>query len=103
MKINERIRNLREDAEPRITQAEIAEAIGIDRKTYNRYEQGKTEIRIETVIEIAKYFKVSVDYIVGLTDDKTPSKQSFETKKLIRAFNEHPEHQKSIKKLLDIT
>lgn len=63
-----RIRDLREDAE--LSQRQIAEIIHMHKTTYTRYETGEREIPFNIVILLAKYYKVSIDYIAGLTDIK---------------------------------
>ena len=61
-----RIRSLREDHD--LSQREIAEAIHMHKTTYTRYETGEREIPFNVVILLAKFHKVSLDYIAGLTD-----------------------------------
>ena len=67
----ERIKALREDND--ITQNVMAEHLNIAQNTYSQYENGKREIPINILIQICKYFKVSSDYILGLTDKKRPN------------------------------
>lgn len=52
------IRTLNKD-----TQANTAKAISIDQSTYSRYEQGQTMITVYQLIEFAKHYNVSIDYI----------------------------------------
>ena len=65
-----RLKNLREDAD--ITQSTIAEYLHIRQNTYSQYENGQRQIPIEMLIQLAKYYKVSVDYILGLTNVRRP-------------------------------
>ena len=65
-----RLKNLREDAD--ITQSTIAEYLHIRQNTYSQYENGQRQIPIEMLIRLAKYYKVSVDYILGLTNVRRP-------------------------------
>ncbi|MBR2432205.1 MAG: helix-turn-helix transcriptional regulator [Clostridia bacterium] len=67
-----RIKDLREDND--ITQAEIAEYLHIKQNTYSQYESGKRQISIDTLVALAKYYKTSTDYILGLTDKREPYK-----------------------------
>lgn len=53
-----------------MSQQEFADTIGIGRSTLANYEQNKREPNYKTLEIIAKYFNVSIDYILGLTDDK---------------------------------
>ena len=66
----ERIRNLREDAD--ITQAEIGEQINVPQRTYAYYERGERMIPPQVLIALAQFHQVSVDYLLGLTDQKKP-------------------------------
>lgn len=68
--IYKRIRDLREDHDK--TQAEVAAAIGLYTTTYQRYERGEREIPFDIVICLAKYYRVSLDYIAGLCADPCP-------------------------------
>lgn len=47
------------------TQTEIAEILHVSQKTYCNYEKGKREPNIETLIDMANYFRVSIDFLVG--------------------------------------
>lgn len=68
-----RIKDLREDND--ITQRELAEYLHIKQNTYSQYENGQRQIPIEVLIALAKFYKTSTDYILGLTDIKTPYKK----------------------------
>lgn len=67
---NERIKDLREDHD--MTQKELAKIIGVSDVTLQSYEYGNTEPKIKTLIEIAKYYNTSIDYIAGLTNERQP-------------------------------
>lgn len=62
-----RVRDLREDADK--TQAEIAKYLNEGTTTYRRWETGEREIPLHIIIELAKKYKVSLDYIAGLTNN----------------------------------
>lgn len=68
----QRIRDLREDAD--ITQAVLAKELGITAQQYSLYERGDREIPFHHVITLAKFYKVSIDYIAGLTNQKNSHK-----------------------------
>ena len=68
MKYIKRIRDLREDNDK--TQNEIAEVLGTSQTMYARYERGANELPIHHLLVLCKYYKVSADYILGLTDKK---------------------------------
>ena len=57
------LRNLRK--QKKITQAQIAEYLNLSPVGYGNYETGKTEPNVETLIKIADFYGVSVDYVVG--------------------------------------
>lgn len=62
-----RLRDMREDHD--LKQAEIAEILGITQTVYSRYERGFRTIPIDLLIRLSKYYQVSCDYLLGLTDD----------------------------------
>lgn len=63
-----RIRNLREDAD--MTQTEIARILSCSQRVYSNYERGELDIPTDILIKLANFHKVSVDYILGRTDNK---------------------------------
>ncbi len=65
----QRIRDLREDAD--LKQEAIAYLLEISRQQYQLYESGKRQIPFDKVIRLAEYYNVSIDYIAGLTNDKS--------------------------------
>ena len=65
-----RVRNMREDAE--LSQAQVAEILGISQQHYSMYESGKRELPMHLFVKLAKYYNVSLDYLAGLID--TPRK-----------------------------
>ncbi|MBQ9229101.1 MAG: helix-turn-helix transcriptional regulator [Eubacterium sp.] len=62
-----RIRDMREDQD--LKQKEIAAVLNIDQRVYSNYETGKREIPLHLLIQLAQYYHVSTDYLLGLTDD----------------------------------
>lgn len=68
MNYNERIRELREDNSK--TQQQIANLLHIGQRTYCDYESGKTRIPVDSLLLLAKYYDVSVDYISGASNIK---------------------------------
>ena len=55
--------------EKKVLQKDIAEAIGISLRQYQRYEKGEQQPTLPVIIAIADYFNVSIDYLVGRSDD----------------------------------
>ncbi|WP_221638951.1 helix-turn-helix domain-containing protein [Listeria booriae] len=68
MVIYRNIRAIREDND--ITQAQMAAYLNISQNTYSQYETGKIEWTASTLIQIADYFDVSVDYLLDRTSKK---------------------------------
>lgn len=62
----ERMRDLREDHDK--TQQEVAGYLGTTQQVYSRYEKGINEIPVRHIIALCKYYGVSADYLLGLTD-----------------------------------
>jgi len=62
-----RIRDLREDRD--LKQKDIADYLNCSQVCYSHYELGKRDIPTEILIKLAKFYKTSTDYILGLTDD----------------------------------
>ena len=65
-----RLKDLREDHE--LAQAQCAKIGYIAKNSYIRYEKEERIIPLDTFIYYAKYYNTSLDYIVGLTDEKNP-------------------------------
>lgn len=64
----ERLRDLREDKD--LTQQEVADMLGCSQTTYSRYETGDLNVPVDILKKLAKFYKVSIDYIVGITNKK---------------------------------
>ena len=62
-----RIRDLREDHDK--TQQQIAELLNMHRSVYRRYENGERETPAWVIVKLAAYYRVSADYLLGLSDD----------------------------------
>ncbi len=69
-----RIRNLREDAD--LTQKQIAELLSTNQSNYSKTERGVKALSLEEAVTLAQFYKTSVDYIVGLTDERDPYPRS---------------------------
>ena len=59
-----RLAELREDHD--LSQAEMAKILRVSQATYSRYETGRLDIPSQTLIALARYYGVSVDYLLGL-------------------------------------
>ncbi len=64
----QRITDLRQDHD--LTQQQVADILNCKREVYRRYEKGIREIPISYAITLAKYYHVSMDYLLGLSNKK---------------------------------
>ena len=55
-----------------LTQEQVAKILNVKQNTYCQYEIGVVNYPLDVVIKLAEYYDVSVDYLVGLTDQSTP-------------------------------
>ena len=65
-----RIRDIRIDRG--LTQEQVAKILNVKQNTYSQYEIGVVNYPLDAVVKLAEYYGVSVDYLVGLTDEDTP-------------------------------
>lgn len=68
-----RLRALREESG--LGQAELAKILGIDRRTYVRYEEETRRIPLRTTEKLAAFYGVTIDYLVGRSDRRTSAPQ----------------------------
>lgn len=61
-----KLKELREDLD--IKQKDIAEYLHIKQNTYSKYENEQRQLPIDVLIKLAEYYKVSTDYILGVSD-----------------------------------
>ncbi len=61
-----RMRNLREDRD--LTQSQVAKIINKSQQGYSHIEEGRAELKIDDLIKLCKFYGVSADYMIGLTD-----------------------------------
>ena len=74
--MNLRIRDLREDKD--LSQKDIAKILHIHQTTYSDYELGNLNIPLTVLSKLADFYKTSIDYLVGRTDEKAPYPKSKE-------------------------
>ena len=88
-----RIRDLREDSD--LTQKSLADYLSCSQVCYSNYETGKRDVPSDVLIRLARFYHTSVDYLVGLTEERlvgTVSVEKSETlakmlQKYTRDFN----------------
>lgn len=64
----ERMKALREDRD--LTQADLGSVLNKSQQGYNHIEMGRAELKIEDLIKLCDFYKVSADYLIGRTDKK---------------------------------
>ena len=62
-----RLKDLREDRD--LSQKNVADFLNISQTNYSKYELGKINIPIDTLIKLAYFFDTSIDYILGITNE----------------------------------
>ncbi len=65
-----RLKDLREDKD--LKQEEVANLLGISQTNYSKYELGKINIPINSLIVLADFYDTSIDYLLGITNDVKP-------------------------------
>lgn len=65
-----RLRDIREDSD--LKQVSVATALRISQSTYSQYENGKRQLPLDILIQLAIYYDTSTDYLLGLTDERKP-------------------------------
>ena len=61
------LRSIREDRD--IRQREVAEYLNVSQNTYSQYETGVISLTAEVLIKLAKFYDVSIDYLLDQTDN----------------------------------
>lgn len=68
MEFSERVKALRRES--KLSQAELAEQIGVSQQCISEWERGKTEPTLTFIVKLSDIFNVSADYIVCRTNHK---------------------------------
>ena len=66
MNYRERIKNVREDRD--LTQTQVGKILNKSQQGYNHIETGRAELKIDDLVLLCKYYDLSADYLIGLTD-----------------------------------
>ena len=61
-----RIRNIREDRD--LTQMQLGQLLDKSQQGYNHIEAGRAELKIEDLVKLCRFYNLSADYIIGLTN-----------------------------------
>ena len=70
MNYAEQMRNLRQDND--LSQKKVADMLGVAQTTYSQYELEKRPMPIDYLIALCKFYNVSADYMLGLSNRKNP-------------------------------
>ena len=105
--IGERIKHLR--ISKKLTQDEVAHALNVKRETVTRWETGARDIKTEITILLSKYFNVSADYLLGLTENTSTNiseigisnKTGFSTLTVENILNLSAEHKIILDKIIN--
>ncbi|MBE6622389.1 MAG: helix-turn-helix transcriptional regulator [Ruminococcaceae bacterium] len=68
MNYRTRMRSLREDCD--LTQKEVGQVINKSQQGYSHIEDGRAELKIDDLIKLCRFYRVSADYLIGLSDEK---------------------------------
>ena len=66
MNYRERIRGVREDRD--LTQAQLGKILNKSQQGYSHIESGRSELKIDDLITLCKFYNLSADYLIGLID-----------------------------------
>ncbi len=75
----ERLKGLREDRD--LLQKDVAKVLNVTQVAYSCYEIGRRQIPVEALIKLSLFYNTSVDYLLGLTDERKPYPKSILSKK----------------------
>ena len=81
MKFNERLKELRKELG--LTQRDVGKHLGVGRTTISEYESGKIVPKQDNLVKLASFLGVSVDYLTGVSDDKTFNYENDKNRKSI--------------------
>ena len=67
MHYTQRLEDLRKDRD--LTREQVAKMLGLKREQYRRYETGINEIKAGFIMKVCRFYNISADYLLGLTDE----------------------------------
>ncbi len=68
--MHNRIKELREDHD--LKQRDVAAHLNVAQNSYSNYENGNREVPLTLLIQLSRFYKVNLEYLLGLTDMPTP-------------------------------
>lgn len=72
IKFTKRLKDIREDRD--LKQSDVATVLKTTQSTYSKYERGERRLDVEQLAELCKFYNVTADYFLGLTDKQRPIK-----------------------------
>ena len=72
MDYRERLRAVREDRD--LTQAQVGKVLNKSQQGYSHIESGRAELKIEDLITLCRFYNLSADYMIGMTDKSDDNK-----------------------------
>jgi transcriptional regulator with XRE-family HTH domain len=96
-----RIKELR--TERGITQADLAKILKISDRAVGYYENGDREPDYSTLLKIADYFDVSIDYLLGVSDVRNPNSAKHDNKEFTAFWEEYKDLEDADKNILHAT
>ncbi len=83
--LSEKIKQLRENLN--ITQSELAKTLGLTRSAVNAWEMGLSVPSTQYVVELAKFFQVSTDFLLGIVENASVSVKGLNEKQISAVLN----------------
>ncbi len=83
--LSEKIKQLRENLD--ITQSELAKTLGLTRSAVNAWEMGLSVPSTQYVVELAKFFQVSTDFLLGIEENASVSVKGLNEKQISAVLN----------------
>lgn len=103
MDFNIRLRQLRRNK--KITQSELADILGLKPTAISNYESKRNEPSFEKLVALSKFFDVSCDYLLGVSDTYLPISKDILDKEIVDFFNMYQQlnfdHSKEIRDFTD--
>lgn len=83
--VAQKIKDLR--GQTKMTQAELGKKLGLTRAAVNAWEMGVSVPSTQYIVELAKLFRVSTDYLLGMSDNSTISIEGLSEKQVTAVYN----------------
>lgn len=80
----ERLKEIREDKDYK--QSDIAKVLNTTQQQYSKYELGLQVIPVERLVKLAKFYNTSVDYLIGLTNERKPYPKAYLLNKMLKRY-----------------